>query len=135
MQTQSQNIQKRALLLVAHGSRRQESNQEVIALGHVIAAHQSYALCEAAFLELASPSIKEGFERLIALGATEIDVMPYFLAAGRHVVEDIPEELEACQRAHPSVPIKLAPHLAAVQGQMAELVIQLMATAKPLDRQ
>ena len=48
-----------------------------------------------AFLELAEPSIPQGLAQCLALDAEEIIVFPYFLAAGTHVADDIPEALDA----------------------------------------
>ena len=82
---------KKSLLVVAHGSRRQASNDEVRALTERVRAesNERFAAIECAFLELAEPSIPDGLERLIADGAAHITVLPYFLAAGRHVIEEL----------------------------------------------
>ncbi|MBS61431.1 CbiX/SirB N-terminal domain-containing protein [Salinisphaera sp.] len=104
---------KKSLLVVAHGSRRQASNDEVRALTERVRAesNERFAAIECAFLELAEPSIPDGLARLIADGAAHITVLPYFLSAGRHVAEDIPEEVEGVQAAHPDVHIEIAPYL------------------------
>ena len=85
----------RALLIVAHGSRRAASNDEVRALCNAVAARDDglYDNVTCAFLELAEPSIPEGLEALIGIGMRDITVVPYFLSAGRHVAEDIPAEV------------------------------------------
>ena len=44
-------------------------------------------------------------------GAAHVTALPYFLSADRHVAEDIPEEVEAVQAAHPDVHIEIAPYL------------------------
>ncbi|MEC9314794.1 MAG: CbiX/SirB N-terminal domain-containing protein, partial [Pseudomonadota bacterium] len=77
----------KALLIVAHGSRRQASNQEVIALAEQLRNSQQtdFDLVEAAFLELADPSIPEGIAQCVSQGANEVIVFPYFLNSGRHV--------------------------------------------------
>jgi len=56
-----------ALLLVAHGSRRQQSNDEVTLLADKLreSCHDDYAIVHSGFLELASPSIAEGIENRI----------------------------------------------------------------------
>ena len=74
-------------------------------------SNERFAAIECAFLELAEPSIPDGLARLIADGAAHITVLPYFLSAGRHVAEDIPEEVEGVQAAHPDVHIEIAPYL------------------------
>lgn len=106
---------KPTLLIVAHGSRRQASNDEVRALARQLrtANHPYVGEVEVAFLELAEPSIADGLAACVGKGAREIVVFPYFLAAGTHVAVDIPEEIEAFSARHPEVQITLTPHLGA----------------------
>jgi len=53
----------RALLIIAHGSRRAASNQEVIDLvGFLSTKTKDYLNIAAAFLELATPSISESID-------------------------------------------------------------------------
>jgi len=107
----------KALLVVAHGSRREASNEEVRALVQRMARQPGpFDRLEAAFLELAEPSIPEGIRRLVEAGAEEVVVVPYFLSAGRHVSQDIPRLVEAARRAHPVSAIRLAPHLGSADG-------------------
>ena len=103
----------RALLVVAHGSRRDASNDEVRQLTDELraVAGDAYAQVECAFLELAQPSIPDGINCCIAEGATEVVILPYFLSAGRHVVKDIPDIVTASQARHPAVNLHIAPYL------------------------
>lgn len=103
----------KALLIAAHGSRREQSNQEVEALGERLQgiAHPEFSMVGTGFLELAQPSIGDALECCIRQGAKEIVVLPYFLAAGRHVVTDVPEEVEPVRARHPEVEIRITPHL------------------------
>ncbi len=57
----------KALLIVAHGSRKDESNNEIFQLAENI-SHKtnSFDIVEAFFLELAKPSIPEGIQSCIA---------------------------------------------------------------------
>ncbi len=105
----------RHLLIVAHGSRRQASNDEVRALGERVHALRDAAIdqVEVAFLELAEPSIPAGLEKCVATGAHEIIVFPYFLAAGTHVASDIPEAIAVFSERHPEIKVHLARHLGA----------------------
>lgn len=116
----------KALLVVAHGSRRQASNEEVRRLCRRIRKEDGaeFDLVEAAFLELAAPSIVEGIEQCIARGAEQVVVFPYFLSAGRHVSQDIPAEVEKARRRHPRTAIQLLPHLGAAPA-VAPLIVQL----------
>ena len=104
----------KALLIVAHGSRRETSNQEVRDLSQHLARSQSeFDFVDSAFLEIAEPSIAAGLERCIERGAQEIVVLPHFLAAGRHVIEDIPAEVAPVQSRYPNVSVRITPHLGA----------------------
>jgi sirohydrochlorin ferrochelatase len=114
----------RHLLIVAHGSRRAESNDEVRHLAARVSDLRSPGIdhVETAFLELAQPSIPEGLGRCVALGAREIVVFPYFLAAGTHVAQDIPEAVAAFMEQYPDIKIRLARHVGAAHG-MAHTVL------------
>jgi sirohydrochlorin ferrochelatase len=102
----------RALVIVAHGSRRASSNDEVRALTDLIRPQaKTFDQVHCAFLELAEPSIPDGINAAIAAGAKEVVVLPYFLSAGRHVVEDIPGFVAETQQQNPDVQIRIAPYL------------------------
>lgn len=107
-----------ALLLIAHGSRRKASNDEIRALTGRLrhAAADAFDAVDCAFLELADPDIPSGIERLIAAGAEKVTVLPYFLAAGRHVSEDIPAEVDAKRAEHPDVDIAIAPYFGTAEA-------------------
>lgn len=113
-----------ALLVVAHGSRRQQSNDEVSAITDKLRAscHDDYTIVHSGFLELATPSIPDGIEQCINDGAARITVLPYFLNSGRHVVDDVPEIVNTASKQHPDVEIVIAPHLGA-SPLMVDLLI------------
>ncbi len=112
-----------ALLLVAHGSRRAASNDEVRRLAARLRDSGAFGHVQAAFLELAEPDIPTGIEQCLASGATEVLVYPYFLSAGRHVSEDIPRAVAAKQAEHPARRITLLPHLGAA-ADIADTILR-----------
>jgi sirohydrochlorin ferrochelatase len=115
----------KTMLVVAHGSRRAESNDEVRALATRLHAQaRDFDAVSCAFLELAEPSIPDGLRYAIAAGASEVVVVPYFLSAGRHVVTDIPQAVDVVRAEHPHIAITLAPYLGAVPG-LADLILKL----------
>ncbi|MCK7580269.1 MAG: CbiX/SirB N-terminal domain-containing protein [Chromatiales bacterium] len=65
----------------------------------------------AAFLEVAAPTIPEGLEYCRQRGAREIVVFPHFLAAGRHVVNDIPAAVAGFRQQHPEIVVTVTAHL------------------------
>ena len=114
----------KAMLLIAHGSRKQAANDEIGRLAERVQAHGGgeYDAVVAAFLECAEPNIQQGIERCVELGATEIVAVPYFLAAGKHVVQDIPGELACARAGHPELSIELSRYVGE-SDTMADLVL------------
>lgn len=117
----------RSLLLLAHGSRRDASNDEVRGLATAVAARMDgrYDRVACAFLELAEPSIGEAIDREVAAGCDEVTCLPYFLSAGRHVSEDIPGLIEAARERHPQARIRLERYLGA-QNRLADLIAEVV---------
>jgi len=101
------------VLVVGHGSRREEANRDVQEAARRIAERGDFALVEAAFLEIARPDVAEGFARLVERGARHVVVHPYFLSPGRHTRGDIPVEVRAAAEKHPGVTYQITEPLAA----------------------
>ena len=115
----------KSLLVIAHGSRRQASNDEVRQLVDRIAgkAGDNFDHIGAAFLELAEPSIPDGIRTCVEKGSNEIIVLPYFLSAGRHVVEDIPGEVDSVRGEFPDVCINVIPYLGSLDA-IADIMLE-----------
>ena len=122
-----------ALLLIAHGSRRQQSNDEVIALADRLrdACKTEYGIVHAGFLELATPGIPEAITRCVNEGARTVTILPYFLNSGRHVVTDIPEIVASSTLQHPDVAIIVAPHLGASNVMLDLLIDSAKSATRP----
>lgn len=102
-----------AMLIVAHGSRRSASNEEIRRLTKKVTPYveDSHTHVGCAFLELAEPSIETGIVQLIQQGAKRITVVPYFLAQGTHVTDDIPQIVSTVQELHPGTEIVITDYL------------------------
>ncbi len=113
----------RALIIVAHGSRKNSSNEEIKALGEKVKYLQDkhYTLIMTSFLEFATPSLEESILSCIDKGASEIVILPYFLASGNHVTRDIPEVVQKIQRSYPQVKMTLKEHLGSAPGMVSLL--------------
>lgn len=106
----------KALLLIAHGSRKASSNQEVAELASKLAQHNNpFEHIAHGFLELTTPKVPDAIAQLVATGATEVTILPYFLAAGMHVTEDLPELLAQAKARYPDVRFTLLEHLGAAE--------------------
>jgi len=120
----------KALLLIAHGSRRAESNDEIRTLTGKLEslAGNVYAHVDCAFLELADPSIEDGIDKLVQNGVSDILCIPYFLARGAHVASDIPEALQIAAEKLPSVTISSSAYLGEAE-QLPDILMQLAQRA------
>lgn len=114
---------------MAHGSRVSSSNDEVRELGARLAnlAGGRFAYVSTAFLELAEPDITQGLNGCVAAGFNQVVVLPYFLAAGRHVRDDIPRIVEAFAADNPQVNVKVAPYLGRSDG-LAQMLLDSLSS-------
>lgn len=118
--------QQLGVILVDHGSRRDESNALLLDVVWSFADSSGHSIVEPAHMELAEPSIATAFARCVERGATTVVVFPYFLLPGRHWNEDIPRLSAAAARSHPGVrylvtaPFGLHPLMAEVIEQRIE---------------
>ena len=100
-----------AILLIAHGSRRSEANQDLVRIAEQLRPRVAEEIVEIAYLELAEPTIPQGLARCVEQGATTVRMLPYFLSAGAHVTEDLAEFRADFLRTHPDVDCQVCPPL------------------------
>jgi sirohydrochlorin ferrochelatase len=96
-----------ALLLIAHGSRQPDANADLLHLCDRL-RQRGHPVVEAAFLELAEPTIAEAGGRCVARKAERVVMVPYFLSAGVHVRRDLAEEQRRLAERFPGVEFHLA---------------------------
>jgi sirohydrochlorin cobaltochelatase len=90
------------LMIMAHGSRKVEANQEFEQLTRDIAKQEhKYAEVKPCFLELAVPSLAVAVEKSIGQGYTQFDVYPLFFNKGNHVTSDIPRQISHLEEKYP----------------------------------
>jgi sirohydrochlorin ferrochelatase len=115
--------QQLGVILVDHGSRREESNALLLEVVRDFATNSGYKIVEPAHMELAEPSIATAFAQCVERGATTVVVYPYFLLPGRHWHEDIPRLTAAAAEKYPGVrylvtaPFGMHPLMAEVMQQ------------------
>ncbi|MBV8781418.1 MAG: hypothetical protein JO353_08480 [Phycisphaerae bacterium] len=80
------------IIIVDHGSRRDESNKMLEAVAALFAQRfaEKQGIVEPAHMELAEPSIATAYARCVERGADRIIVAPFFLGPGKHWTQDIP---------------------------------------------
>jgi sirohydrochlorin ferrochelatase len=92
------------IIIVDHGSRREESNQLLEEIADLFAKRFSemYDIVEPAHMEIAEPSIATAYFRCVDRGAKRIVVCPFFLGPGKHWTADIPRLAAEAAQHHPS---------------------------------
>jgi sirohydrochlorin ferrochelatase len=100
---------------VAHGSRRDRSNEALVELAAQVEA-QSGRTARCAFLQFGAPDLPTALQGLATAGCEGITVVPLFLTAGKHLAEDIEPVAAGMAATHPGVEITVSPHLGAWDG-------------------
>ncbi len=99
------------VLILAHGSKRQETEKILNSLTEKVKAKTGAALIYPAYLQFSEQNLEVGIDYLVNQGATRIKVIPMFLFDGVHVTQDIPNELEEIKRKHSGIEIRMSRHL------------------------
>ncbi|WP_419763751.1 MAG: sirohydrochlorin chelatase [Arcobacter sp.] len=102
----------KALVLIAHGSKKEKSNQEFRDLIDEIRELNSkkYEKIESSFLEFVEPSIEEIVKKLATQNIKSITFYPFFLNSGKHVSIDIPNIVVNLKNTYPDIDFKLLQH-------------------------
>lgn len=108
----------KGLILVAHGSKRNDSNEEVISLAHQVEeiSVNYFDATAYAFLEFARPTILSQIEEFATKGVTHIVVFPLFLTSGNHVQRDLPQIIQNAQHKYSDITFTVTPHLGSIDG-------------------
>ena len=119
------SITMKALIILAHGSRRQESNKEIITLAKEvkIIAGNEYKIIEPAYLEIVDPTLLQSIDQVVEAGISDITVLPYFLNSGNHVKRDIPAMIETATYKYPECRFKISAFIGKFEG-MPDLILK-----------
>ena len=96
-----------AVLLIAHGSRRAEANDDLHRLAAMMRERAEFSVVEPAYLEIAEPTIPQGAAACVKQGAEQVLMLPFFLSAGSHVVDDLERHRRELTQQHAGVQFTL----------------------------
>jgi sirohydrochlorin ferrochelatase len=120
---------KPAILLVDHGSRRAEANEQLEWIARQLRDREPGRIVRVAHMEIASPTIAEGIAACVEAGARKIVVHPYLLAPGRHSREDIPALATEATADHPGVTVRVSEPL----GEHEKLIDVVLERVNAVD--
>lgn len=101
-------MSRKALLLIAHGSRRPEANADLEFIADAMRTRGRFDYVQVSYLELAEPNIADGGSRCVAAGATDVVMLPYFLSPGVHARDDMAAARAELATRFPDVSFHLA---------------------------
>lgn len=113
---------KTGLIILGHGSRAPEAAETLAAVTGMVKAKTGYDRVECASLQLSEPDLPGVVGELAAAGVERILVVPFLIASGQHVKEDIPALLEELRGKYPGVQMHLGRPLGA-DPRLAEIVL------------
>ncbi|CAB3637209.1 sirohydrochlorin chelatase [Paraburkholderia rhynchosiae] len=100
------------LVLFGHGARdvrwREPFERLAQKLRTARASGGGDGLVRLAFLELMEPDLLSAVGELVADGCEVVTVVPVFFGQGGHIRKDLPELIQRCRDAQPSVEIRCA---------------------------
>ena len=100
------------ILLIGHGSREAEGNDEIHRFVAQWRARQPGWNIEVCFIEFAAPSLHDGLQQA-GRNARRVLVLPLILNAAGHVKMEIPEAIEHAREHCPGTEFLYGPHLTA----------------------
>ena len=100
------------ILLIGHGSREAEGNDEIHRFVAQWRARQPSWNIEVCFIEFAAPSLHDGLQQA-GRNARRVLVLPLILNAAGHVKMEIPEAIEHAREHCPGTEFLYGPHLTA----------------------
>lgn len=110
------------VVLVDHGSRRAAANEALEEFASLFRKFTAYDYVAVAHMELAEPTILQAMQQCHSSGCTHVVVLPYFLAKGRHVSEDIPELVQQASGEIPDLEVEIAEPIGADTLQMLRML-------------
>ena len=99
--------QRRALLILDHGSKSAEANARLSRFADKVGAARPEWRVAYAHMELAQPDMPTVIDALVAEGAVEIHIHLHFLGAGYHVRETIPELVADARARHTHIDLRV----------------------------
>lgn len=91
------------VLLLGHGSRRPEANQEILQIAELVQARGGDAVYQTGFLQFGTPTLSGAVAKLARAGVRKITVVPLLLVVGTHIQDDLPRLIQEQKRLYPDI--------------------------------
>ncbi len=85
--------EKIGILALGHGSKHPHNKEVVTGVAEIIGKKYKNIVVRTGFMNMNTPTMKEGLDAFKGTGVSTIVAVPIFLAHGVHTMEDIPQIL------------------------------------------
>lgn len=100
------------VLLLGHGSRREEANQEWEQIWQMFKQMHPHLTVQRGYIEFFHPSLEEGVTLLLQQEEIQtVVIVPLFLTTGKHLYQHIPAKIERLEQTYPGVNFVLTEHI------------------------
>ena len=103
----AKEVRETAIVLMGRGSSDPDANGDVYKLARLLWERTNVLTAEVCFTGITFPSLPNGVERAVSLGAKRVIVVPYFLFTGV-LIKRMKGILEELQAVYPAVPMLMA---------------------------
>ncbi|WP_445671492.1 sirohydrochlorin chelatase [Paenibacillus sp. FSL R7-0302] len=100
------------VLLMGRGGSDPDANSDLYKISRLLWERTGYRSVESCFIAIAKPSLPDGLERCLALGARRIIVLPYLLFTGV-LMQQFTERVAQFAAAHPELEVEIGGTLGA----------------------
>ena len=122
------NRRETAVLLMGRGSSDPEANGDCVKLGRLLWERTRLSIVEVCFIGITQPSLPEGLDRCVRLGARHIIVIPYLLVPGV-LHERVAGFLKRFRAAHPGIEAHETPEIG-LDERLVRVVAERIAEAE-----
>ncbi|MCL1929110.1 MAG: CbiX/SirB N-terminal domain-containing protein [Treponema sp.] len=112
----------KGILIIAHGSKEKETETAIEAVVSMVRTRLPEIIIEWAFWGFSERTIERGVAALVARGIREIKIVPYFLAMGIHLKENIPRMADQCAQNFPGIKITMGEPFG-VDQRLADILV------------
>ena len=100
------------VLLLGHGSRREEANQEWEQIWQMFCHMHPQLIVQRGYVEFFHPSLEEGVALLLQQeNIKTVIIVPLFLTTGKHLYQHIPEKIQRLEQQYSRIQFILTEHI------------------------
>jgi sirohydrochlorin ferrochelatase len=123
--------EKEAVILLGHGSRAPGAGEGMERVAAGLRERLGNGIVAVCYMANQGPAFPDALENCVARGASKVVVIPYFLHAGMHIVQDVPDLLKKEAERFPGVELVLGKNLG-FDDCLVDLVLKRVSESRAL---